>query len=107
MITPGLSIGFGLSMGLATFAAQAHGAGRSHLENGVQLRRCTAILVGAFLCTAALSLYAEPILLAMGQPPEVAAASALFAQVQLIGLPAAWMGTAIQTVRSTCSDALP
>uniref|UniRef100_A0A061R7J8 Protein DETOXIFICATION n=1 Tax=Tetraselmis sp. GSL018 TaxID=582737 RepID=A0A061R7J8_9CHLO len=94
----GLSIGIGLSMGLATFCSQAYGAGRGNIENAVHLRRCSITLVFAFLLTTVLTVFAKQLLLLLGQPPEVAETSAYFAQVQLIGLPAVWIATAIQTV---------
>ena len=44
----GLSVGFGLCLGLATLCSQANGAGRGKQLNGIYLRRCLFILVFAF-----------------------------------------------------------
>lgn len=85
-------------MGLATFASQAHGQGRSRIVNAMHLSRCSTVLAAAFVLTSILTFAAEPILQLMGQPPAVAKTSSNFAVVQLIGLPAMWYGSAIQTV---------
>ena len=46
----GLSVGFGINLGLATLCAQAYGAGRASVENGLHLRRCLLLLAIALVC---------------------------------------------------------
>ena len=48
----GLSIGFGISLGLSTLCSQAHGAGRHAETNALYLWRCAAILTVAFAYSA-------------------------------------------------------
>lgn len=94
----GLSIGLGLNLGLGTLCSQSFGAGRSHLDNGLHLRRCVIILVPALLFACLAAGFGEPILRAMHQPPAVAAASATYAQMQVFGVPFGWLTAALSTV---------
>lgn len=104
----GLSIGLGLSKGLATLCSQAHGAGRGADRNGLYLRQCALWMCVALLYAIAAAVYAEPILLALAQPAAVAHASARFAQVQLFGVPFFWASFALQTVcDGGCQDTRP
>jgi MATE family multidrug resistance protein len=77
----GLSIGLGLILGLGTMCSQAFGAGRSAIENGMHLRRCGIILCPALVFTSVSAIYAREFLIYVGQPEDVAVASAHFAQV--------------------------
>ena len=94
----GLSVGFGLCLGLATLCSQANGAGRGKQLNGIYLRRCLFILVFAFGFSATAAFSCDRILIAMAQPADVAVSSARYAQVQLIGVPFYWVAQAVQTV---------
>uniref|UniRef100_A0A7S4PRX7 Multidrug and toxin extrusion protein n=2 Tax=Alexandrium monilatum TaxID=311494 RepID=A0A7S4PRX7_9DINO len=86
----GLSLGVSANIGLATFCAQAHGAGRSRELNGVFLRRAWVLLLCVFLFALCSATFAESILSTLGQPLDVAHTSARFAQVHLIGVPFYW-----------------
>jgi len=94
----GLSIGFGLCLGLATLCSQANGANEGKLVNGLHLRRCMVLLVFAFAYSSAAAVLCERLLLAFAQPADVALCSARYAQVQLIGVPFFWVTQALQTV---------
>ena len=103
----GLSIGYGLCLGLSTLCSQAYGAGRSKHVNGLLLRRCCFILCIAFVFSAAAAFTCERALRALGQPAAVAASSARYAQVQLIGVPFFWLANALQTVCDSLQDTRP
>ena len=94
----GLSIGYGICLGLATLCSQAHGAGRHASANALYLRRCVVVLTFAFAFSAAAAFLCERILTALSQPARVARCSALYAQVQLVGVPFFWLAQALQTV---------
>ena len=94
----GLSVGFGINLGLATLCSQAYGAGRSAEENALHLRRCCVWLAIAFVYSTVTVFFAESILLLASQPADVAAASAAYARVQLAGVPMFWAANALQTV---------
>lgn len=93
----GLSLGFGVNMGLATLCSQAFGAGRSAAEAGVHLRRASVIHAALLLVSGLAAGFAEPLLLSMGQPADVARCSARFALLQLPGVPLFWLSNALQT----------
>ena len=94
----GLSIGYGLNLGLATFCSQSFGAGRAEAENWIHIRRSAVVLSVALLFAGVAAAFCDPVLVALGQPPDVAAASASYAQVQAIGLPFYFAASSIQTV---------
>eukprot|EP00041_Stephanoeca_diplocostata_P006009 m.73156 g.73156 ORF g.73156 m.73156 type:complete len:502 (+) comp16118_c0_seq3:275-1780(+) len=94
----GLSVGLGINMGLSTMCAQAYGAGRSKNENWLHLRRCCFFLSCVFVWSAATAYFADNILVAFGQPRDVATASAQFAQINLVGVPFFWLSSALQTI---------
>lgn len=84
----GANIVSGLSAGMDTFCGQAMGAG-NHRLLGVVLQR--ALLICLLFCapvTLLLWARAEPIILALGQPPAIAAGAARF--LWRVG-PALWM----------------
>ena len=94
----GLSIGLGLTLGLSTACSQAHGSGSARNDNGIHLRRCLATLCVSLLILIVVAIFAEPILLAAGQPAAVALTSARFCQVQAFGVPFFWVASALATV---------
>ena len=94
----GLSVGFGACLGLATLCSQAHGASRHATANGIYLWRCMVVLTVAFGYSVSAAFLCERILLALSQPAAVARSSALYAQVQLVGVPFFWVAQAVQTV---------
>ena len=75
------------NLGLATFCSQSFGTGRAEAENWIHIRRSAVVLTVALLFAGVAAAFCEPVLVALGQPPDVAAASASYAQVQAIGLP--------------------
>ena len=103
----GLSVGLGITLGLSTLCSQAFGAGRAAAENGVHLRRCLLLLGVAFVYSAAAAAFARPVLLLLRQPAAVAATSAAYAQVQLVGVPLFWAAVALQTVCDGCQTTRP
>jgi MATE family multidrug resistance protein len=103
----GLSVGLGISLGLSTLCSQAHGAGLSRQMNAVYLRQCASILAVVLVYTSVATAFGEPVLLAMNQPSDVAAASARFAQVQLVGVPFFWAAQCLQTVCDGMQDTKP
>ena len=103
----GLSVGFGLVLGLATLCSQAHGAGRAAELNAIYFWRCAALLTVALGYSTAAAIFCERILTALAQPPRVAHCSALYAQVQLVGVPFFWAAQAVQTVCDGLQDPTP
>uniref|UniRef100_A0A7S0IRK3 Protein DETOXIFICATION n=1 Tax=Calcidiscus leptoporus TaxID=127549 RepID=A0A7S0IRK3_9EUKA len=93
----GLSLGFGLVLGLSTLCSQAYGSGRAHIENGLHLRRCCVLLGGMLIFSAFAAAFCQPVLTALGQPGDVAAASARYAQLQALGVPFYWLANALAT----------
>lgn len=93
----GLSIGKGLCMGLALLCSQAHGADRG-TENPGHLRRCSVVLLLAYVYTVTTAACCAPALKAFGSPAAVADASARFAQILALGQPGYWSATAIQVI---------
>ena len=53
------------------------------------------------------AVFAEHILLAAGQPPEVALASARFCQVNAIGVPLFWAAASVQTICDSLQQTKP
>ena len=94
----GRSLGLGMCLGLATLCAQAFGAGRAAIENGLHLRRCCVVLLGVFVITASLGAVSEQALLAVGQPPAVARYSAQFVYVVTAAMPFGFLADALVTV---------
>uniref|UniRef100_A0ACD5ZW36 Uncharacterized protein n=1 Tax=Avena sativa TaxID=4498 RepID=A0ACD5ZW36_AVESA len=80
------SLGFLLGMGsaLETLCGQAFGAGQVAML-GVYLQRSWIVLVGAALLMVPFYVFAEPLLLALGQDPVVAREAARFALYILPG----------------------
>lgn len=85
LITTLLLAGIGLMMGTLVLTAAAHGAGDS-AACGVVWRRSLVYASGLGLLMAAVGLAAGPILRALGQAPEMAAAAAPVASVLAFGL---------------------
>mmetsp|Transcript_1908 Transcript_1908/g.5768 ORF Transcript_1908/g.5768 Transcript_1908/m.5768 type:complete len:437 (+) Transcript_1908:243-1553(+) len=103
----GLSIGYGLNLGLATLCAQATGAGRAEVENPVLLRRAAAVLLIAMAISSAAAFSACPLLVAVGMPADVAAASAAFAKWSLTGLPLLWAVNALEKICDSLREVRP
>ncbi|VAI85915.1 unnamed protein product [Triticum turgidum subsp. durum] len=80
------ALGFLLGMGsaLETLCGQAFGAGQVAML-GVYLQRSWIVLIGAALLMVPFYVFAEPLLLALGQDPEVAREAARFALYILPG----------------------
>ncbi|XP_057792400.1 protein DETOXIFICATION 40-like isoform X1 [Salvia miltiorrhiza] len=74
-----LAYGIMLGMGSAveTLCGQAYGAGRYEML-GVYMQRSTVLLTAAGIPLTVAYVFSEPILLFLGQAPELAAAAALF-----------------------------
>ena len=94
----GLSVGYGICLGLATLCSQAYGAGRHTTANPVYFWRCATLLAMAFGFSAAAAFLCEWVLTSLAQPAHVAHCSAMYARVQLVGVPFFWVAQAIQTV---------
>jgi MATE family multidrug resistance protein len=103
----GLSIGLGLTLGLSTACSQAHGSDAARNDNGIHLRRCLVALCVAMIGLVAVAVFAEPILLGVGQPAAVALASARFCQVQALGVPFFWVASALATVCDSVQQTKP
>jgi hypothetical protein len=103
----GLSVGLGLTLGLATLCSQAHGAGRAAIENPIHLRRCGVVLSFAFVYTLLVSWKCRSMLIAMKQPVDVSTDSAYYVQVQVVGIPFFWAATALQTVTDGLQNTKP
>jgi len=93
----GLSLGVAATIGLSTFASQAHGAGCSREQNPIFNRRAVLLLSGCFAFAFTAAVLGQPLLTALGQPPAVALTSARYAQVQLIGVPFWWLTNVCNT----------
>eukprot|EP00931_Biecheleriopsis_adriatica_P094644 TRINITY_DN68270_c0_g1_i1.p1 TRINITY_DN68270_c0_g1~~TRINITY_DN68270_c0_g1_i1.p1 ORF type:complete len:514 (+),score=57.83 TRINITY_DN68270_c0_g1_i1:35-1576(+) len=91
----GLSLGVSATLGLATFASQAHGGGRSAEQIPVFVRRAWLLLFFCFVFALTAAISCEPLLLFFDQPPAVAHTSARYAQVQLLGVPFFWFSNSL------------
>jgi len=103
----GLSLGVSATIGLATFCAQAYGSGRSTELNPIYIRRALILLFMCFTFAFLAAAFCEPLLNALGQPPEVAHTSARYAQVQLIGVPFWWVSNACHLTLSAAKITFP
>jgi len=103
----GLSLGVSATIGLATFCAQAYGAGRTEELSPVYIRRAILLLSMCFIFSFCAAVFCEPLLDALGQPPEVAKMSARYAQVQLIGVPFWWISSAGTLALSAAKHTTP
>jgi len=93
----GLSVGIGIALGINTLASQNHGRGANH-ENGMVLWQCVKVLAGAFVFSAAAAILSKPLLSALGQPAGVLTPCQLFSTVQVMGLPATWLSSALGNI---------
>ncbi len=82
-----LILGMGLIMGIDPLISQAHGARNRHAL-GLTLQRGIVLALLASIPIAVLWLFTGPVLVAGGQDPELSAQAARYALVQLPGLPA-------------------
>ncbi|RZB93882.1 Protein DETOXIFICATION 34 isoform B [Glycine soja] len=78
-VVSNFSFGFllGMASALETLCGQAFGAGQVEML-GVYMQRSWLILLGACICLTPIYIYAEPILLLLGQEPEIAELAGVF-----------------------------
>jgi len=81
-----LLLGVGIVHGIDPFVSQAHGAGRGQ-QAGLALQRGLVAAAIASLPIAGLWLYTEPILIAFGQEPALAALAAQYTIVKIPSIP--------------------
>jgi MATE family multidrug resistance protein len=103
----GLSVGLGFSNGVSTLCSQAYGSGNHRQENAVHLRRCFLVFAVVFIYTAVSTIFCEDFLIAASQPADVAHSSALYARVQLFGVPFFWAAAALQSVTDSMQNTKP
>ena len=80
------SVCLGLASGLDTLNSQAHGAGDTYLQV-TYFKRAVIVLLMAFVPMFVLEIYCAQILLALGQPTEVAELAGKIVRVLVVGLP--------------------
>merc|ERR1712048_422816 len=93
----GLSLGIGITMGIMTFSSQNFGRNAND-QNGVVLRQCNRALIPTFAVSLAAAMFADKLLGALGQPPEVLIPCRDFTTIVALGLPATWLSGAINSV---------
>lgn len=103
----GLSLGVSATIGLATFCSQAYGANQSEELNPVYVRRALVLLCICFVFAFTSAVLCEPLLLALGQPADVAYTSAHYAQVQLLGVPFYWLANAATVALNSAKYTMP
>lgn len=103
----GLSLGVSATIGLATFCSQAYGANQSDKLNPVYVRRALLLLCFCFIFAFLAAISCEPLLLALGQPADVAYTSARYAQVQLMGVPFYWLSNAATIALNSAKYTMP
>uniref|UniRef100_K4A0G9 Protein DETOXIFICATION n=1 Tax=Setaria italica TaxID=4555 RepID=K4A0G9_SETIT len=84
----GLMLGMGSAV--ETLCGQAYGAEKYEML-GVYLQRATVLLTAAGVPLAVAYAFSEPLLLLLGQSPEIAGAAAKFLQAQSIVAPSAYI----------------
>jgi MATE family multidrug resistance protein len=82
----GMSTGIGLASAMDTLCSQAYGAGEA-ARMGVYLQTGIIVLSAAYVVVFLVNYYCEEILLALGQPEEVAQMAGTYAKYVLPGLP--------------------
>ncbi|KAK7394741.1 hypothetical protein VNO78_15278 [Psophocarpus tetragonolobus] len=78
-VVSNFSFGFllGMASALETLCGQAFGAGQVEML-GVYMQRSWLILLGACICLLPIYIYSEPLLLLLGQEPEIAELAGVF-----------------------------
>lgn len=89
-----LVLGFGVMRGLDPIFAQAHGAGDRD-TGAAALGRAVLLALGLSLPLAAAHWAAEPVLRALGQPPEVLAGASAYARLVGASVPFALVTSAV------------
>jgi MATE family multidrug resistance protein len=69
----GLAVQYGLNSAMRTLAPQAVGSGKSRELSGIHVQRAAMIAVSALIPSLLLAVHADKILVAAGQPPDLAA----------------------------------
>lgn len=91
MINLIVNLFIGLSVGTNVLAAQYYGGGKGkELSETVHTSILTSLLAGTVLLVIGVS-FAEPLLQAMGTPPEVLGQAALYMRIFFLGMPAAML----------------
>lgn len=103
----GLSLGVSATIGLATFCSQAYGANQSDKLNPVYVRRALLLLCLCFIFAFCSAVLCQPLLIALGQPADVAYTSARYAQVQLLGVPFYWLSNAANIALQSAKYTMP
>lgn len=101
-----LSIGVGLLTALDTLAPQAVGAGEDKLL-GVYIQRGGLVLAVVLVPLCAAAVFAADILIAIGQPPEVARRAGQFVRWNLFSLPCYWAFELVRKAFHACSVVRP
>jgi MATE family multidrug resistance protein len=90
----GLAIQYGLNSALRTLCPQAVGSGRSRELSGIYVQRASIVALVALVPSVCLAFSASRILIAVGQPPELAD----LAQQYVVRIQPALAGIAFMTV---------
>ncbi|TDH68572.1 hypothetical protein CCR75_004775 [Bremia lactucae] len=85
-----IGIGFGLATAMDTLCSQAYGAKKAK-KLGIYLQSGLIVLGVTYLPVFLLNWYTEALLVAIGQPAQVAAFAGRFSQILLPGIPALYV----------------
>ncbi|KAL9185030.1 hypothetical protein ACHAXT_002807 [Thalassiosira profunda] len=101
-----LSPAFGLLTALDTLCSQAHGAAQPQ-KMGTYAFTSLAIMSAIFLASCVVIWNTSPILIALGQPPEVSELAGVFARYMLPGLPFVYAYEILRKVFQARNEAVP
>ncbi|CAB9497155.1 Protein DETOXIFICATION [Seminavis robusta] len=101
-----ISVGVGLTSALDTLCSQAYGANETH-RMGTYLQTGVLVLSAFTVLVAVLFYFCEEILIALGQPEEVAKMTGTFSRILLPGIPALYLYELLRKVLQAQNVANP